>query len=382
MERLAGDRNGGGFQCRDVAPGRRTEHARILAAELRRAFIAHLPGGALGVGGTHHHQVPGLKQAKLLLVLQWRHRSERLELLVECRRDQARSGVDRAFSPRIGRHKLCLQANSQPDSLPNLERNMTAAQSTDSIKKIAIVTGGSRGLGRNTVHHLAKRGVNSVFTYHSNRTEAEKVVAMVAEQGQTAIALPLDTGKVSTFDAFVKQVQEVLPRLGAQRFDYLVNNAGTSNHTPFEQTTEEELDDLYDIHFKGVFFLTQKLLPLINDGGRIVNISTGLTRIAVPGSGSYASMKGAVEVLTRYLAKELGPRRIAVNTVAPGAIATDFSGGMVRDNPEINKRVADMTALGRVGLPDDIGPMIAALLSEDNRWVNAQRIEVSGGLMI
>ena len=248
--------------------------------------------------------------------------------------------------------------------------------------KIAIVTGGSRGLGRNTVINLARRGVNSLFTYRANRAEADKVVSLVAEAGQKAIALPLDTGKVNTFDAFVEQVRQSLPELGAERFDFLVNNAGTSNHTPFEQTTEEELDGLYNVHFKGVFFLTQKLLPLINDGGRIVNISSGLTRVAFPGSGSYASMKGAVEVLTRYLAKELGPRKIAVNTVAPGAVATDFSGGMVRDNPEINKRVAEATALGRAGVPDDIGPMIASLLSEDNRWVNAQRIEVAGGMVI
>jgi NAD(P)-dependent dehydrogenase (short-subunit alcohol dehydrogenase family) len=248
--------------------------------------------------------------------------------------------------------------------------------------KIAIVTGGSRGLGRNTVINLARRGVNSLFTYRANRAEADKVVSLVAEAGQKAIALPLDTGKVNTFGAFVEQVRQSLPELGAERFDFLVNNAGTSNHTPFEQTTEEELDGLYNVHFKGVFFLTQKLLPLINDGGRIVNISSGLTRVAFPGSGSYASMKGAVEVLTRYLAKELGPRKIAVNTVAPGAVATDFSGGMVRDNPEINKRVAEATALGRAGVPDDIGPMIASLLSEDNRWVNAQRIEVAGGMVI
>ncbi|MGF6529546.1 MULTISPECIES: SDR family NAD(P)-dependent oxidoreductase [Paraburkholderia] len=248
--------------------------------------------------------------------------------------------------------------------------------------KIAIVTGGSRGLGRNTVINLARRGVNSLFTYRANRAEADKVVSLVAEAGQKAIALPLDTGKVTAFDAFVEQVRKSLPELGAERFDFLVNNAGTSNHTPFEKTTEEELDGLYNVHFKGVFFLTQKLLPLINDGGRIVNISSGLTRVAFPGSGSYASMKGAVEVLTRYLAKELGPRKIAVNTVAPGAVATDFSGGMVRDNPEINKRVAEATALGRAGVPDDIGPMIASLLSEDNRWVNAQRIEVAGGMVI
>ncbi|WP_144156734.1 SDR family NAD(P)-dependent oxidoreductase [Paraburkholderia sp. BCC1885] len=259
---------------------------------------------------------------------------------------------------------------------------MTAGQTADTTRKIAIVTGGSRGLGRNTVLHLAKRGVSSIFTYRANQAEADEVVSLVAQEGQRAVALPLDTGKVSAFDPFVAQVREALTQLGAERFDYLVNNAGTSHHVAIEQTTEEELDSLYHVHFKGVFFLTQKLLPLIQDGGRIVNISSGLTRVAVPGSASYASMKGAVEVLTRYLAKELGPRRIAVNTVAPGAVATDFSGGMVRDNPEVNKRVAEWTALGRAGVPDDIGPMIASLLGEDNRWVNAQRIEVSGGMVI
>ena len=194
--------------------------------------------------------------------------------------------------------------------------------------------------------------------------------------------MQLDTGRVGTFDPFVQSVRQALAGLGAERFDYLVNNAGTSHHNAFIETTEEELDSLYEIHFKGVFFLTQKLLPLLNDGGRIINISSGLTRVALPGSGAYASMKGAIEVLTRYMALELGARGIAVNTVAPGAIATDFSGGMVRDNPAVNKRVADMTALGRVGQPDDVGPMIAALLSEDNRWVNAQRIEVSGGMAL
>jgi NAD(P)-dependent dehydrogenase (short-subunit alcohol dehydrogenase family) len=249
-------------------------------------------------------------------------------------------------------------------------------------RKIAIVTGGSRGLGRNTALSLAKRGVQSIFTFRSNREEAEQVVKLVAEAGVTAMALQLDTGNVGEFRAFVDKVQTTLELWGADRFDYLVNNAGISHHAEFDQTTEQELDDLYNVHFKGVFFLTQRLLPLIRDGGRIVNVSTGLTRITVPGSAPYASMKGAIEVLTRYLAKELGERRIAVNTVAPGAIATDFSGGMVRDNPEINQRVAAMTALGRAGEPDDIGPMIASLLSEDNRWINAQRIEVSGGMSI
>jgi NAD(P)-dependent dehydrogenase (short-subunit alcohol dehydrogenase family) len=225
-----------------------------------------------------------------------------------------------------------------------------------SSKKIALITGGSRGLGRNTVLSLAKRGIDSILTYQSNRAEAEKVVRLVAEAGGQAVALPLDTGKVSTFDAFVQAVRKALAGLGAEHFDYLVNNAGTSHHAAFDKTTEAELDGLYNVHFKGVFFLTQKLLPLINDGGRIVMISSGLTRIIYPGSAAYASMKGAIEVL--------------------------ISGGMIRDNPEFNKRVADMTALGRAGLPDDVGPMIASLLSEDHRWVNAQRIEVSGGMSI
>ncbi|SAK87013.1 Short-chain dehydrogenase/reductase SDR [Caballeronia hypogeia] len=251
-----------------------------------------------------------------------------------------------------------------------------------SDRKIAIVTGGSRGLGRNTVLNLAKRGIDSIFTYHSNRAEAEQVAKLVTEAGAQSAILQLDTGDTRGFDAFVDEVRRTLAGWGAGRFDFLVNNAGTSHHNSIEKTTEAELDQLYNVHFKGVFFLTQKLLPLIRDGGRIVNVSSGLTRIIVPESAPYGSMKGAVEVLTKYMAKELAPRRIAVNVVAPGAIQTDFSGGIVRDNPELNKRIADMTALGRAGLPDDIGPMIASLLSEDNRWVNAQRIEVSGGMAI
>jgi NAD(P)-dependent dehydrogenase (short-subunit alcohol dehydrogenase family) len=262
------------------------------------------------------------------------------------------------------------------------ERAMSADTPAISPSRIALVTGGSRGLGRNTVLSLAQRGVDSIFTYHFNQAEADHVAAKVAEAGRRAIPLRLDTGDTRGFDAFVQEVRKVLAALGTERFDYLVNNAGVSSHAAFDQTTEDELDRLYNIHFKGVFFLTQKLLPLINDGGRIVTLSTGLTRIITPGSAAYGSMKGAIEVLTRYLAKELGPRRIAVNTVAPGAIATDFSGGVVRDNPEVNKRIADMTALGRAGEPDDIGPMIASLLSQDNRWINAQRIEVSGGMAI
>ena len=254
--------------------------------------------------------------------------------------------------------------------------------SAQNAPKITIVTGGSRGIGRNTVTSLASRGVNSIFTYNKNRAEADAVVSIVNQAGAKAIALQLDAGKIGSFDTFVKNVQSALTTLGATHFDFLVNNAGISHHNAIAMTTEEELDQIYNVHFKGVFFLTQKLLPLINDGGCIVNVSSGLTRIALPGSAPYASMKGAVEVLTRYLAQELGGRKIRVNTVAPGAIETDFSGGMVRDNPEINKRVAEMTALGRAGVPDDVGPMIASLLSDDNRWINAQRIEVSGGMAL
>lgn len=249
-------------------------------------------------------------------------------------------------------------------------------------KKIAIITGGSRGLGRNTAIHLAQRGVDIIFTYRSNHAEAQSLIHEVEALGQKAAAFRLDTGDIRSFDDFGAEVRNALQAWNRERFDYLVNNAGNSLHAGFEKTTETQFDEIFNVHVKGVYFLTQKLLPLMNDGGRIVNISSGLARLSLPGSSAYAAAKGAVEVLTRYLAKELGPRRITANVVAPGAIQTDFSGGMVRDNPEINKRVADMTALGRAGVPDDIGPMIAALLSDENRWVNAQRIEVSGGMMI
>jgi NAD(P)-dependent dehydrogenase (short-subunit alcohol dehydrogenase family) len=254
---------------------------------------------------------------------------------------------------------------------------------SNQTQKIALITGGSRGLGRNTAENLARKGVDSVITYHSRADEAQAVAAKLQAEGRKSVALQLDTGAMQTFAGFAESLKKALrDTWGRSSFDYLVNSAGISHHAAFDKVTEEELDSLYQVHFKGVFFLTQKLLPLINDGGRIVMLSSGTTRIIFPGSAAYASMKGAIETLALYLAKELGPRRIAVNTVAPGAIATDFSGGMVRDNPEVNKIVAGMTALGRAGLPDDIGPMIASLLSEDNRWVNAQRIEVSGGMSI
>jgi NAD(P)-dependent dehydrogenase (short-subunit alcohol dehydrogenase family) len=254
---------------------------------------------------------------------------------------------------------------------------------TNNSSKIALVTGASRGLGKSTALNLAKKGVDSIVTYHTNMAEAAKVVAEIESLGAKAIALQLDTANTKTFDRFAVQVKQSLQsQWQTDHFDFLVNNAGTVVYASFAETTEEQFDDQMNIHVKGVFFLTQKLLPLINDGGRIVNLSTGLTRLTIPGYAAYASMKGAIETLTKYMAKELGARRIAVNIVAPGAIETDFGGGGVRDNPEINKYFAEQTALGRVGLPDDIGGAISSLLSEDNKWVNAQRIEVSGGQSI
>jgi NAD(P)-dependent dehydrogenase (short-subunit alcohol dehydrogenase family) len=248
--------------------------------------------------------------------------------------------------------------------------------------RIALITGGSRGLGRSTVEALARRGVGSIFTYNSNRAAADDVVAAAEQAGARAAALQLDTGSTAAFPDFVVGLRKTLAEWGTERFDFLVNNAGTSHHAPITDVTEADFDALFRVHVKSVFFLTQAVLPLIADGGRIVNISSALTRVAYPGSTAYASMKGAVEVMTRYMAKELGERRITANVVAPGAVQTDFSGGIVRDNPDVNRRISEVTALGRPGLPEDIGPMIAALLSEDNRWVNAQRIEVSGGMVI
>ncbi|TWI61899.1 NAD(P)-dependent dehydrogenase (short-subunit alcohol dehydrogenase family) [Pseudoduganella lurida] len=248
---------------------------------------------------------------------------------------------------------------------------------------ISLVTGGSRGLGRNTALSIARAGGDVVFTYHSRADDARQVVAEIAALGRKAIALQLNSGAVATFPAFVDQLRGVL-RDTWQRdtLDHLVNNAGHGEHASIAETTEAQFDRLVDVHFKGVFFLTGALLPLLADGGRIVNLSSGLTRTSIPGYAAYAAAKGAVEVLTRYLAKELGARGIAVNTVAPGAIETDFGGGAVRDNPDLNRLLAGMTALGRVGVADDIGPMIASLLAPGNRWVTAQRIEVSGGQAI
>lgn len=248
---------------------------------------------------------------------------------------------------------------------------------------IALVTGGSRGLGRNAALALAAQGSDVVLTYRSNREEAEAVVAQITQLGRRAAALQLDVGDSRSFPAFAAQLREVLAsQWQRERFDHLFNNAGIGIHKPFAETTEEDFDQLVNIHLKGTFFLTQALLPLIADGGRILNVSSGLARFALPGYSAYAAMKGGIEVLTRYLAKELGARGIAVNTIAPGAIETDFGGGVVRDNAQLNAFVASQTALGRVGVPDDIGGAVAALFSPGSRWVNAQRVEVSGGMFV
>ncbi|GFO56914.1 short-chain dehydrogenase [Geomonas sp. Red276] len=246
---------------------------------------------------------------------------------------------------------------------------------------IALVTGGSRGLGKSMCVHLAAKGHDIILTYNTNRVEADDTVAQIERAGRKAVALQLDVSDSGTFAGFSDGVSKALTDTWqTERFDYLVNNAGIGTWTPFTEVTEEQFDRLMNIHLKGTFFLSQRLLPLMNDGGRILNISSGLARFSLPGYSAYASMKGGVEVLTRYMALELAPRKIAVNVLAPGAIETDFGGGTVRDNPEVNAAIASQTALGRVGLPDDIGGAVAAILSDDCRWLNGQRIEFSGGI--
>jgi NAD(P)-dependent dehydrogenase (short-subunit alcohol dehydrogenase family) len=248
--------------------------------------------------------------------------------------------------------------------------------------QIALITGASRGLGRATALALAAKGVAVIGTFHSNKTEADATAAAVAKAGGRAAMLPLDTASTAGFAAFAHSLRGVLKSFGRERFDYLVNNAGTGLHKPFAETSEADFDRLMNIHLKGVYFLTQTLLPLIEDGGHIVNISSGLSRFSMPGASAYAVMKGGVEVLTRYLAKELGPRGIRVNTLAPGAIETDFNGGTVRDNKQANAFIASVTALGRAGLPGDIGGAIANLLDPASAWINGQRIEASGGMFV
>lgn len=245
---------------------------------------------------------------------------------------------------------------------------------------ITLITGGSRGLGRNTALSIARKGGDVILTYRNSADAADAVVAEIEAMGRKARALQLDTGKIDTFAAFAQNVTAALQETwNRDTFDHLVNNAGEGINVPLADIQPDQFDTLMNVHVKGVVFLTQAMMPLIADNGRIVNISSGLTRMVFPGYGAYAAAKGAVEILTRYMARELGPRGISVNTVAPGAVETDFGGGVVRDTPALNQQIADVTALGRVGLPDDIGPAIANLLAPDNHWITAQRIEVSGG---
>ncbi|MFP3598709.1 SDR family NAD(P)-dependent oxidoreductase [Chryseobacterium sp. SIMBA_029] len=249
--------------------------------------------------------------------------------------------------------------------------------------KIALITGGSRGLGKNAALKVAHKGLDVIITYKSSKEEADAVVEEIKALGRKAVAFQLDTKDTKSFDAFVKNVTSHLQEnTGSTNIDFLVNNAGTALYSPITETTEEQLDDIVDIHFKGVFFLTQKLLPFINDGGGIINISSGLARFALPGSSVYGSIKAGVEMLTKYMAKELGPRRIKANVIAPGAIETDFGGGRTRDDEHVNSMISTITALGRAGLPDDIGGIVAFLCTDDAGWINGQRIEASGGMFL
>ncbi|MCO6055730.1 SDR family oxidoreductase [Pseudomonas sp. MOB-449] len=250
-------------------------------------------------------------------------------------------------------------------------------------RKIALITGASRGLGKSMAQHLAAQGIDIIGTYHSKLDDAESLSREIMDLGGHAAMLQLDVSKSATFEAFTATLGRLLKNeFGRDNFDFLVNNAGIGIHASFAETTEEQFDQLVNVQLKGPFFLTQKLLPLIADGGRILNISTGLARFALPGYAAYAAMKGGIEVLTRYQAKELGARGITVNVLAPGAIETDFGGGVVRDNAQVNAFIASNTALGRVGLPEDIGAAVAMLLSDAGRWINGQRVEASGGMFL
>jgi NAD(P)-dependent dehydrogenase (short-subunit alcohol dehydrogenase family) len=271
--------------------------------------------------------------------------------------------------------EISIQYTRSVKNNPNGESKMST--------KIAIVTGGSRGLGKNAALKLAKAGVDVILTYHSKSAEANDVVKQIESMGRRATALQLDVGSSGTFAAFAEHLKSELARCWQrQQFDFLLNNAGSGVHASFVDTTEAQFDQLVNIHLKSAFFLTQALLPLLANGGRILNVSSGLARFALPGYCAYGTMKGAVEVLTKYLAKELGGRGISVNVLAPGAIETDFGGGQVRDNRELNQMIASQTALGRAGLPDDIGGVVASLFVGDNAWITGQRIEASGGMFL
>lgn len=249
--------------------------------------------------------------------------------------------------------------------------------------KIALVTGGSRGLGKNAALKIAEKGIDVIVTYQSKKEEAEKTVEEIKLLGVNAAALQLDVSDSNTFDSFITEVTNTLKStFNADQFDFLINNAGIGINAPFAETTGDQFDSLVNIHFKGPFFLTQKALSIINTGGAIINISSGLARFCLPGYSAYGALKAAMETLTRYQAKELGAKGIRSNIIAPGAIETDFGGGVVRDNEQMNAGIASQTALGRVGLPDDIGGVVAFLCTEEARWINAQRIEISGGMFL
>lgn len=249
------------------------------------------------------------------------------------------------------------------------------------MAKIALVTGGSRGLGKDMALNIAKKGIDVIITYRNNEEAAQQVVGEIERQGQKGAALFLNMSDFNSLDAFVQRVKETLQqKWNTNNFDFLINNAGMGATVPFEQVTEELFNDFLNVHFKGIFFLTQKCLPFINSGGRIINISTGTTRFSNPGYSVYASMKGAIEVFTKYLAKELGPKGIGANVVAPGPVETDFNNAAIRSNPQMKERLSALSPLGRVGNADDIGPVVAFLCTEEGSWVNGQRIEVSGGI--
>jgi len=247
--------------------------------------------------------------------------------------------------------------------------------------KIALITGGSRGLGKNAALQTAKKGFDVIITYQSKKEEAEKVVTAIKQAGSKAAALQLDLNNVKSFDGFVSNVKAILKEtFASDKIDALVNNAGIGHHSPYTETTEDAFDNMATMHLKAPYFLTQKLLPLLKDGASIVNTSSGLARFSYAGYSAYGIMKAAIDSLTRYQAVELGTRKIRINSIAPGAIETDFGGGFVRDNPELNKQISSLSPLNRVGLPDDIGGVVAFLCSDESKWINAQRIEVSGGI--
>ena len=247
--------------------------------------------------------------------------------------------------------------------------------------KIALVTGGSRGLGKDMAISLSKKGIDVVLTYQKNKEDAEKVVSEIKEMGQKAVALQFDVSDIPSLDNFIVRLSFALKEVwNTDKFDFLINNAGIGATVPIMEVTEELFDRMLNIHFKGVYFLTQKSMPYLNNNGGIVFISSGSTRFSLPGYSVYASMKGAVEIFTKYVAKEFGNLGIRANIVAPGAIETDFNNATIRNNPQVKSYIASQTPLGRVGMADDIGSVVAFLCTDEAKWINGQRIEVSGGI--